>query len=116
VNEHDSILLVEDDPMAVDLAKRAFAKRNILNPMEVARDGEEALSQLARWEAGAPVPAVVLLDLKLPKVSGLEVLRRIKQHPRFSTVPVVMLTSSSEDSDVQQARAIAYADVVDPAK
>lgn len=97
------ILLVEDNPMDVDLTKRAFAKRKLVNPLVVARDGEEALAHLAKWEQGAPQPVVILLDLKLPKVSGLDVLRRIKTHPRFRTIPVVVLTTSSEDADVRAA-------------
>ncbi|MFZ2987194.1 response regulator, partial [Ideonella sp.] len=72
------ILLVEDNPMDVDLTRRAFAKRNIANPLEVARDGEEALAWLPRWESGEPLPVVILLDLKLPRVPGLEVLRQLK--------------------------------------
>jgi CheY-like chemotaxis protein len=97
------ILLVEDNPMDVDLTKRAFAKRKLVNPLLVARDGEEALGHLAQWEQGAPQPVVILLDLKLPKVSGLDVLRRIKGHPRYKAIPIVMLTTSSEDTDVRTA-------------
>jgi len=97
------ILLVEDNPMDVDLTKRAFAKRKLVNPLVVARDGAEALEQMARWEAGAPLPIVILLDLKLPKVPGLEVLRRLKGHARFKSIPVVVLTTSREDCDVRTA-------------
>jgi CheY-like chemotaxis protein len=97
------ILLVEDNPMDVDLTRRAFAKRHIANPLEVARDGEEALAWLARWEAGEPLPVVILLDLKLPKVPGLEVLRQLKAHALFCRIPVVVLTTSREDADVQTA-------------
>lgn len=97
------ILLVEDNPMDVDLTKRAFARRKLINPLVVARDGEEALGQLTQWEQGAPQPVVILLDLKLPKVSGLEVLRRLKSHPRFRSIPVAVLTTSSEDADVRTA-------------
>jgi len=97
------ILLVEDNPMDVDLTLRAFKRRRITNPIEVARDGEEALAWIARWEAGAPWPAVILLDLKLPKVDGLEVLRALKQHPTLRVIPVVVLTTSAESSDVQTA-------------
>jgi len=99
------ILLVEDNPMDVDLTRRAFAKRHIVNPLEVARDGEEALAWIARWESGEPLPVVVLLDLKLPRVSGLDVLRQLKAHRSFSRLPVVVLTTSREDGDV----ALAYA-------
>lgn len=97
------ILLVEDNPLDVDLTLRAFKRRNMTNPIEVARDGEEALAWLPRWEAGETKPVVVLLDLKMPKVDGLEVLQQIKTHPEFKSIPIVVLTSSAEDSDVQEA-------------
>ena len=98
-----SILLVEDNPVDIDLTRRAFAKRKLVNPLEVVRDGEEALVRMAGWEAGAPPPLVILLDLKLPKVDGLEVLRCIKAHPQFRAIPVVVLTTSAEDRDVRDA-------------
>jgi CheY-like chemotaxis protein len=97
------ILLVEDNPMDIDLTRRAFTRRRLANPIEIARDGKEALAWLARWEAGAPLPVIILLDLKLPKVDGLEVLRQLKSHPRFHTVPVVVLTSSDENRDIETA-------------
>ncbi|WP_018141677.1 response regulator [Thioalkalivibrio sp. ALJ7] len=99
-----SILVVEDNPVDIDLMRRAFERRNLTNPLEVARDGVEALAFLERWEQGelAP-PAVILLDIKLPKVDGLEVLRRIREHERFRRIPVVMLTSSNEDRDIATA-------------
>jgi CheY-like chemotaxis protein len=97
------ILLVEDNPMDVDLTLRAFRRRRVTNSIHVARDGEEALAWLPRWEAGEPWPAVILLDLKLPKVDGLEVLRQIKQHPTLRVIPVVVLTTSDESADVQAA-------------
>lgn len=101
---HDRpILLVEDNPMDVDLTLRAFKRRRVTNPIEVARDGEEALAWIARWESGAPWPAVILLDLKLPKVDGLDVLRALKQHPTLRVIPIVVLTTSAESSDVQAA-------------
>lgn len=97
------ILLVEDNPMDVDLTLRAFKRRKITNPVVVARDGEEALAFIPRWEAGEPLPLVILLDLKLPRIGGLEVLRRLKEHPTFRAIPVVVLTTSGEDSDVKTA-------------
>jgi len=97
------ILLVEDNPMDVDLTQRAFAKRHIVNTLEVARDGEEALAWIERWESGHPLPVVILLDLKLPRVSGLEVLRQLKAHPEYCRIPVVVLTTSREDVDVAAA-------------
>lgn len=98
-----SILLVEDNPMDLDLTRRAFTRRRLANPLVVARDGAEALELLGDWPADQPLPAIVLLDLKLPKVDGLEVLRQIRAHPDLSTVPVVVLTTSIEDRDVQTA-------------
>ncbi|WP_119070446.1 response regulator [Aggregatilinea lenta] len=97
------ILLVEDNPMDVDLTRRAFTRRKLTNPLEVARDGEEALSWIPRWEAGEPRPVIILLDLKLPKIDGLEVLRRLKAHPVYRTIPVAVLTSSDEDRDIETA-------------
>jgi CheY-like chemotaxis protein len=105
-NINRPILLVEDNPMDVDLTKRAFARHKLANPIEVARDGEEALAYLARWEADDPLPVVILLDLKLPKVDGLEVLRQIKAHHQFRMLPVVILTTSAEDHDVRTAYAL----------
>jgi CheY-like chemotaxis protein len=97
------ILLVEDNPMDLDLTLRAFNKKRLTNHVQVARDGEEALAYIARWESGEPVPAVILLDINLPKVSGLEVLRQLKTHERFRRIPVVILTSSREDRDLKTA-------------
>jgi CheY-like chemotaxis protein len=97
------ILLVEDNPMDVDLTMRAFAKRKLANPIQVARDGEEALAFLERWEAGETLPVVVLLDINLPKVSGLDVLQQFKTHPHSQKVPVIILTTSAEDGDIQVA-------------
>lgn len=100
------ILLVEDNPVDLDLTLRAFKRKHLSNPILIARDGEEALDFLPRWEAGEPLPAVILLDLKLPKVDGLEVLRQLKEHPRFRRIPVVVLTSSAEDRDMDSAYAL----------
>jgi len=97
------ILLVEDNPMDVELTKRSLARHRVANPVVVAHDGEEALAYLPCWEAGEPLPVVILLDLHLPKVDGLQVLSQIKSHPQFRTIPVVVLTTSSEDRDMQTA-------------
>ena len=98
-----SVLLVEDNPVDVDLTRRAFARRKLANPIEVARDGEEALAWIPRWEAGEPTPLLALLDLKLPRVSGLEVLAQWKAHAASRAIPVVVLSSSAEDSDIKAA-------------
>ncbi len=97
------ILLVEDNPMDLDLARRAFAKRKIANPIVIARDGEEALGFIPRWEAGEALPVLILLDLKLPKVDGLEILQRFKDHPRLRVIPIVVLTTSAESNDINTA-------------
>ncbi|MFW2354186.1 response regulator [Hydrogenophaga sp.] len=97
------ILLVEDNPMDLDLTLRAFNKKKFSNTIQVARDGEEALSFFVRWDAGEAMPAVILLDINLPKVNGLEVLQRLKSHPVYRRIPVVVLTSSRENSDLKTA-------------
>jgi len=92
------ILLVEDDPDHELLTIRALKKSNIANDVKVAHDGEEALDMLFGED---PVhPQVILLDLKLPKVEGLEVLRRIRENPDTRMLPVVVLTSSDEERDL----------------
>ena len=102
-NIHRPILLVEDNPLDIDLTLRAFKKQGLLNPVQVARDGEEAVSWIARWEAGEPLPMIILMDLKLPKIGGLEVLRRFKKQPKIKRVPIVVLTSSGQDNDITTA-------------
>lgn len=92
-----SILLVEDNPDDERLTLRALARGNLTNPVVVARNGEEALQQVLHVPT---LPCVVLLDLKLPKVDGLEVLRQIRTSDRTHLLPVVILTSSSEDRDI----------------
>jgi CheY-like chemotaxis protein len=97
------ILLVEDNPMDVDLTRRAFARRRLTHPIDIARDGEEALRYIQKWESHARLPVLILLDLKLPRVDGLEVLRQLKRHPTFHIIPVVILSTSTEDRDIQVA-------------
>lgn len=99
------ILLVEDNPQDLELALRALTRANLTNHIEVARDGAEALDFIfcegphsARKIENSP--KVILLDLKLPKVDGLEVLQRIKADERTNMIPIVVLTSSKEQSDV----------------
>ena len=107
-NNSVEILLVEDNPNDVELTLHAFAKSNLANPIKVLRDGAEALEYLFGTGVYAgrdlnPQPRVILLDLKLPKVDGLEVLRRVKADPRTKTIPVVVLTSSHEESDIVES-------------
>lgn len=102
------ILLVEDNPNDVELALHALEKNNIANHIEVARDGAEALDFLFGTGAYAgrniqDGPKVILLDLKLPKVDGLEVLEQIRSDPRTKNIPVVMLTSSREERDIAES-------------
>jgi CheY-like chemotaxis protein len=103
--QHKVILLVEDNPSDVGLTQRAFEKHNIHNELVVAADGQEALDYLFGCGAytgrdSSVLPAVILLDLKLPKVDGLEALRRIRGHDLTKRLPVVILTSSREEEDV----------------
>ena len=95
-----TILLVEDNPDDEALTLRAFQKNNITNAVAVARDGAEALAYLS---SGTDLPQLVLLDLKLPKVDGLEVLRRLRADARTRLLPVVILTSSTEERDLVES-------------
>ena len=97
------ILVVEDRLTDLDLTKRAFARRRLLNPILEARNGEEALAYIERWEAGERLPVFILLDLALPKINGLEVLRQFRNNPRSSSIPVIVLTTSAEDQDIAEA-------------
>ncbi len=93
-----TILLVEDNPDDVKLTLRALSKANILNEVVVAKDGAEALEKLLGDEA--LTPTLILLDLKLPKIGGLEVLKRLRTDERTKLLPIVILTSSKEESDL----------------
>jgi CheY-like chemotaxis protein len=97
------IVLVEDNPMDLDLTQRAFMKRNILNPVIVARDGEEALLKIQGLCSSTEKPLMVLLDLKLPKKDGFDVLTLIKKDPQLKSTPVIVLTSSSDSGDIKKA-------------
>jgi CheY-like chemotaxis protein len=107
MNEKHDILLVEDNPSDAELTIRAFKKSKIINGIKHLRDGEEALDYLfAKGKFSFrdinDSPKIILLDLKMPKVNGLEVLKEIKSDPRTKMIPVVMLTSSKENSDIME--------------
>ena len=102
------ILVVEDDENDVLFVKRAFKHAGILNPLRIARNGDEAVEYLEGAgefgdRAAHPLPVFVLLDLKMPRRSGLEVLQWAKEHPDLKRMPIVVLTSSKDDSDVNRA-------------
>ncbi len=107
VPEAPDVLVVEDNPDDVELTLRALRRMNLTNTVRVARDGVEALEiLLGDGPTRPPLPRVVLLDLKLPRVSGLEVLARLRGEERTRTLPVVVLTSSREEPDVKKAYAL----------
>jgi two-component system response regulator len=105
------ILMVEDTPSDVELTVHSFREAKITNVLHVARDGAEALDFLfatGAWEhrQNLPLPGVILLDLNLPKVDGLEVLRRIKEDRRMRNIPVIVLTASKDDRDIAACLAL----------
>ncbi|MBI2951605.1 response regulator, partial [bacterium] len=104
---HAPVLLVEDDPNDVLLIQRAFRKANLLNPVQVVGDGEEAIAYLSGQGVYAdrerhPLPILILLDLKLPRKSGHEVLAWLRRQPELKRLPAVVLTSSREAADVNR--------------
>ena len=101
------IILVEDNPSDADLIKRSLNKNNVANKILHLKDGQEVLDYLfgeGDWKGRktANTPKVILLDLKMPKVSGIEVLRKIKSNEETKSIPVVILTSSKEDPDIKE--------------
>ena len=103
-----TVLIVEDNPTDVMLIRRAFSKANVGNPLHIVRDGDEAVQYLSGEGAFAdraahPLPAVMLLDLKLPRRSGLEVLQWVRAQSPLRRLPVVVLTSSNQNQDVNRA-------------
>ncbi|MBE9466433.1 response regulator [Dyadobacter sp. UP-52] len=94
-----TILLVEDDEVDIMNVKRAFKKNNISNPLVIAHNGIEALELLRSTEADAPKPRIVLLDLNMPRMGGIEFLKEIRQDPELSSLSVFVMTTSNEDGD-----------------
>jgi two-component system response regulator len=104
--EDIKILLIEDNPDDVELTLRAFKKHNLANHITVARDGEEALDiifQRGKEVSGRLKPDLILLDLKLPKIDGMEVLKQIKKNSETKVIPVIILTSSKEENDLAES-------------
>jgi len=104
----DVILLAEDDPNDVLLIRRAFERNHVANPVQVVRDGEEALAYLSGQAPFAdrqrhPLPVLMLMDLKMPRKSGLEVLEWVRQQPGLKRLPIIVLTSSNQSPDINRA-------------
>ena len=100
INRVYNILLVEDDDIDIENVKRGFEKCSITNPLFVAKDGIEALEVLKK---GIPFPLLIMLDLKMPRMGGLEFLQRIRSDTRWQKIPVVVLTSSKDEKDLVEA-------------
>lgn len=98
-----TFFLIEDNAADADLISRALRKADKSTQIHLARDGEEALQMLNNWPGNFPNPMIILLDLKLPKIDGLDVLKAIKQNSSLKFLPVVVLTSSNQIQDVQKA-------------
>ena len=99
------ILLVEDNPMDIDFTLQSFEENKIANPVVICRDGEEALQFIEAHPTpdDASLPLLVLLDLRLPKVDGIDVLRQARQHPVWKLIPFIVLTTSGESADISRA-------------
>lgn len=107
ITDQETILLVEDSPQDVLLVQRAFRKAGITNPLQVVKDGDAAVAYLSGRNSYGdrthyPLPALILLDLKLPRKSGAEVLEWIRQQPGLKRMPVVVLTASREYADINK--------------
>jgi CheY-like chemotaxis protein len=99
------ILVIEDNPMDLDFMLQAFEENNVANPVQVCRDGEEALQYIAAHVASDDpnLPLLVLLDLRLPKVDGIDVLRQARQHTVWKQIPFTVVTTSRENADISHA-------------
>lgn len=97
------VLLIEDNLNDIEITRRALERGMVKNHLTVARDGEEALALLARRGGAEPLPSLILLDLNLPKISGHDVLRKIRATPRLHRIPVIVLTASTRAEDVAEA-------------
>ena len=99
------ILLVEDNPMDLDLTLQAFKEHSVANPILACRDGEEALQYIEKHQlpTDSQLPLLVLLDLRLPKIDGIEVLRQARKDPVWKQVPIIVLTTSRENKDIEAA-------------
>src|SRR3954470_17167803 len=99
------ILLVEDNPMDVDLTIQAFEQHSVANPIHVCRDGEEAIQYMEAHglATDSQLPILILLDLRLPKVDGMDVLRQVRNHSVWQQIPTVVLTTSRENGDIEAA-------------
>ena len=103
-DNNTKILLVEDNPVDIDLTKRAFKKQNIDCEIQIANDGEEACLALKDWESGNTAPPnIILLDLKMPRMNGFDVLKVFKNSEISRSIPIIVLTSSNEEKDINTA-------------
>jgi len=98
-----SILLVDDSQVDIDLTLLAFSRINFHRSVQIARDGAELMEIARQWKEGSPIPKLILLDINLPKISGLEVLKELKSSITTRHIPIVMLTSSNNDGDIKTA-------------
>ena len=104
-NAARTILVVEDNPMDLDFLLQAFKEHSVANPVAICRDGEDALQFIADHSSAddPELPLLVLLDLRLPKVDGIDVLRRAREHPVWKQVPFIVVTTSREDEDIARS-------------
>jgi CheY-like chemotaxis protein len=91
------VLIVDDNPLDVDLTKLALQHAGLENPIQIARDGEAALGYVGRWEAGDANPAIILLDVNMPKMNGIDVYKNLQVHPEFRSIPIIFLLSCEDD-------------------